>query len=158
MANGYFGAPAHLRKAVDSTAPAQSAQERCDAIQAEFRAEHGGRPALRRKPEPEPEQRKSLRRDPPAAPAALTPTDDPLKLRLADELDYARRLLDAMGDTLSADPLVVGRHMTSLQTVDIAGQILGHIANVIRSNDPEGAVDLIGMCDLKGRLKRSGGV
>ena len=85
-------------------------------------------------------------------------TDDPLKLRLADELEYARRMLDAMGDTLSADPLVVGRHMTSLQTVDIAGQILGHIANVIRSSDPKGAVDLIGMCDLKGRLKRSGGV
>jgi hypothetical protein len=156
MANGYFGAPAHLKKAVDSTAPAQSAQERCDAIQAEFRAEHSGRPPLRR--EPEPEQRKSIRREPPPLPAALTPTDDPLKLRLADELDYARRMLDAMGDTLSADPLVVGRHMTSLQTVDIAGQILGHIANVIRSSDPKGAVDLIGMCDLKGRLKRSGGV
>jgi hypothetical protein len=48
--------------------------------------------------------------------------------------------------------------MTSLQTVDIAGQILGHIASVVRSSDPSGAVEKIGMCDLKGRLKRLGGV
>src|SRR5436305_10780139 len=94
MANGYFGAPAHLKKAVDSTAPVQSAQERCDAIQAEFRAD-SARPPIRREAEPEPEPRKSIRRDPPPPSAALTPTDDPLKLRLADELEYARRMLDA---------------------------------------------------------------
>jgi len=152
--SSYYGAPAHLKKA--HTAPrAPSAQERCDAIQAEFRAEQeDGRPSIRREPEP----RKSIRRDPPPLPKALVPTDDPLKLRLAEELEYARRMLDAMGDALAADPIVVGRHMTSLQTVDIAGQILEHIANVIRSSDRAAAVEQIGMCDLKGRLKRLGGV
>lgn len=149
MVSEYFGAPSHLRKA---HTPVPSAQERCDAIQAEFRAAQEARSPR------ETEARKPLRRDPPPLPAALAPTGDPLKLRLADELEYARRMLDAMGDSLSADPLVVGRHMTSLQTVDIAGQILGHIANVIRSSDPAGAVDRIGMCDLKARLKRKGGV
>ena len=77
-----------------------------------------------------------------------------LRQRLAEELDYARRMLDLMGDELSADAAVLVRHGVSLQTVDIAGQILGHIASVIRSSDPDGAVDLIGMTELKGRLQR----
>lgn len=132
----YFGAPEHLR---NSVTPAPSAQERCDAIQAEFRASSERRP---------------LRRDAPPRPKALTPTDDLLRQRLAEELDYARRMLDLMGDELSADAGVLVRHGVSLQTVDIAGQILGHIANVIRSSDPDGAVELIGMSDLKGRLQR----
>lgn len=134
--NEYFGAPAHLKKAIS---PLDDAQARCDAIQAEYRA----------KPE-----RRSIRREPPPLAAALVPTDDLLKLRLAEELEYARRMIDGMGDSLSADPSVVARHMLTLQAVDIAGQILGHIANVIRSSDADGAVERIGMCDLKARLKR----
>ena len=120
-------------------------QARCDKIQAQFRAEL-------------PQERRSIRRDPPPLPRALVPTDDPLKLRLAEELEYARRVIQAMGDTLSSDPSLVVRHMVSLQSVDIVGQILGHIANVIRSSDPDGAVKLIGMCELKGRLTRTGGL
>jgi hypothetical protein len=133
----YLGAPEHLQKPVT---PASSAQERCDAIQAEFRSGTG--------------ERRSIRRDPPPRPKALTPTEDVLRQRLAEELDYARRMLDLMGDELSADAAVLVRHGVSLQTVDIAGQILGHIASVIRSSDPDGAVDLIGMTELKGRLQR----
>jgi hypothetical protein len=63
-------------------------------------------------------------------------------------------MLDIMGDSLASDGAVVVRHGTSLQSVDIVGQMLGHIANVIRSSDPEGAVDLIGMSELKARLQR----
>ncbi len=133
-----FGAPAHLRQA------------RCDAIQAAYRAEQA-RPSIRREPQPRP----SIRREnPPPLPPALVPTEDLLKLRLAEELEYARRMIETMGDTLSSDPHLVMRHMVSLQAVDIVGQILGHVANVIRSSDPDGAVELIGMCELKGRLKR----
>ena len=40
-----------------------------------------------------------------------------------------------MGDELSGDHIVV-RHIATLQTVDIVGQMLGHIANLIRSSDP----------------------
>ena len=116
------------------------AQDRCDAIQADFRA----------KP-----QRPSIRRDAPPLPAALTPTNDALMLRLAEELDYARRMLDSMGDELCSDPALVMRHAASLQSVDIIGQILGHVASVVRSSDPSGAVERIGMCELKGRLKRT---
>lgn len=129
----YFGAPAHLRQ----TSPAQ---ERCDSIQAAFRAD---------------KTRPSIRRDPPPLPPALTPTEDQMMLRLAEELEYARRRLDLLGDALAADMAVVMRHSVSLQSVDIVGQMLGHIADVVRSSDPGGAVDRIGMGDLKARLTRS---
>jgi hypothetical protein len=128
----YFGAPAHLRRA----------QAAVDAVQAEFRAEQ-------KAPEKRP-----LRRDPPPLDPALVPTDDQLRIRLAEELEYARRMLDAMGDELSADMGVVMRHAVALQTVDIVGQMLGHIAAVTRSSMPERAVDRIGMCELKSRLTR----
>ena len=129
----YFGPPDHLRQ----TSPAQA---RCDSIQAAFRAE---------------KQRPSIRREPPPLPPALKPTDDPLMLRLAEELEYARRMLELMGDALAADMAVVMRHSVSLQSVDIIGQMLGHIGDVVRSSDPGEAVDRIGMGDLKARLTRS---
>ena len=100
-------------------------------------------------------KRKTIRRDAPPVPQALVPTEDPLRQRLAEELEYARRMLDVMGDNLASDGAVVIRHGTSLQSVDIVGQMIGHIANVIRSSDPEGAVELIGMSELKARLQRS---
>jgi hypothetical protein len=116
------------------------AQQRCDAIQADFRA----------KP-----QRPSIRRDAPPIPPPLVPTDDSLKLRLAEELDYARRMLDSMGDEFSADPALLMRHSVPLQSIDIVGQILGHIATIVRSSDPDRAVERIGMCELKARLRRT---
>lgn len=120
---------------------ARQGQARCDVIQAEFRAE--------------PKGPRSIRRDPPPLPQALVPTDDSLLLRLAEELEYSRRMLDVMGDELSGDGLIVARHTTALQSIDIVGQILVHIANVIRSSDPPGAVERIGMSDLKARLTRT---
>jgi hypothetical protein len=133
----YFGAPAHLRRE----------QQICDAIQAEFRSEQA-----------DAEKRPIRRDDAPPLDPALVPTDDELRVRLAEELDYARRMLDAMGDELSADLSVVMRHGVALQTVDIVGQMLGHIANVTRSSAPDQAVDRIGMCELKARLTRRGAV
>ena len=135
VSGGYLGAPAHLRGS-----PAQS---RCDAIQAAFRSD---------------EKPKSIFRDPPPRPPEIAPTDDFLLLRLAEELDYARRMIDQMGDTLSADMAVVMRHSVALQSVDIVGQMLGHIAGVVRSGDRAQSVDRIGMCDLKARLQRKGSV
>jgi hypothetical protein len=132
--NLYYGAPAHLR----------SAQARCDSIQAEFRAQQDEVPP-----------RRSIRREnvPPLDPA-LVPCEDQLRVRLAEELDYARRMLDAMGDDLAADMGVVMRHGVALQSIDIVGQMLGHIAAVTRSSAPERAVERIGMCELKARLTR----
>lgn len=98
--------------------------------------------------------RRSIRRDPPPPDPALVPTDDELRIRLAEELEYARRLLETMGNQLVGDPVVIGRHCASLQTVDIVGQILGHVAAVTRSSLPERAVERIGMAEMKARLKR----
>jgi hypothetical protein len=123
-----------------AAAVAAEHQARCDTIQADFRAEKKARP--------------SIRRDPPPAPKALPPTDDELMLRLAQEIDYARRMLGAMGDELSSDGLIVTRHLAELQSLDIVGQLLGHISGVLRSSDIAGAVDQIGMADLKARLRR----
>ncbi|MDQ3245651.1 MAG: hypothetical protein M3Q52_01915 [Pseudomonadota bacterium] len=128
----YFGAPAHLRQA------------RCDLIQAQFRKEQ----AVER-------PRVSIRREPPPLDPALVPTDDALKLRVAEELEYARRLIEVMGDALCNDPQLVMRHSVSLQSVDVVGQMLGHLAAVVRSSQPERAVDRIGMTELKLRLARS---
>jgi hypothetical protein len=131
----YFGAPAHLKT---PAAPASAAQARCDSIISETKSH----------------LRPSIRRDPPATPPPPGPTDDVLRLRLAEELEFARRMLDTMGDELSADAAVVMRHSVQLQSVDIIGQMLGHIANVVRSSDPPETVNRIGMCELKARLTR----
>jgi hypothetical protein len=104
--------------------------------------------------EPSTKERKPLRRDPPPQPGSPPPTDDMLRLRLGEELDYARRRLDAMGDQISTDPILIQRHAVALQSLDIVGQIIGHIANVIRSSDPGWTVESIGMGDLKARLTR----
>ena len=133
----YIGAPAHLRRA----------QAICDSIQQEFRAEQ------------ESNEKRSIPSDTafPIDPA-LVPSEDELRLRLAEELEYARRMLDAMGDELTADMSVVMRHAVALQSVDIVGQMLGHIAAVTRSSAPDLAVEKIGMCELKARLNRRAGV
>lgn len=98
--------------------------------------------------------RRSIERDPPPRDPAQTPTMDQLRLRLTEELDYARRMLDAMGNQLASDAVVVVRHCAALQTVDIVGQMLGHVAAVTRSSLPERAVEHIGMAEMKARLKR----
>jgi len=76
----------------------------------------------------------------------------PLDQLLAAELDHARDLLVMMGDELAMSPKIVAEHGLSLQAVDIVGQILGHIANVVRAADRREAIEQIGMCELKNKL------
>jgi len=82
----------------------------------------------------------------------MSSVPSPLDLRLAAELDVARAMLEEMGDELSASLAVVSDHGVALQAVDIVGQMLGHIANVVRADDRRAAVDRIGMCELKAKL------
>jgi hypothetical protein len=76
----------------------------------------------------------------------------PLDRLHAAELDHARRMLEEMGDELALDHQVVTEHGLALQAVDIVGQMIGHIANVVRADDRDAAVDRIGMCELKAKL------
>ena len=79
---------------------------------------------------------------------ALTPLDQ----LLAAELDHARDLLVMMGDELAMNKELVAEHGMALQAIDIVGQMLGHIANVVRAENQSEAIDRIGMCDLKAKL------
>ena len=79
---------------------------------------------------------------------ALTPLDH----LLAAELDHARDLLVMMGDELAMTPEIVAEHGLALQAVDIVGQMLGHIANVVRAEDRGEAIERIGKSDLKAKL------
>ena len=49
--------------------------------------------------------------------------------RLADELDYVSRMIEQMGNALSADPTVIARHVVTLQAVDVVGQMLAQSDN-----------------------------
>ena len=100
------------------------------------------------------EARKPLRRDGPARAAPPPESEDALNIRLGEELDYVRRMLEVLGDQLSGDPILIRRHAVALQSLDIVGQILGHVGNVVRSSDPHAAVEDIGMGDLRARLMR----
>lgn len=103
---------------------------------------------------PEGEERRPIRRDAPALRAVPDRTQNQLDLRLGEELDYVRRMLDALGDQLAGDPILIRRHAVALQSLDIVGQILNHVGNVIRSSDPKFTVEDIGMSDLRARLTR----
>ena len=76
----------------------------------------------------------------------------PLDQLLAAELDHARDMLVMMGDELAMSPEIVAEHGMALQAVDIVGQMLGHIANVVRADDQREAIDRIGMCELRAKL------
>ncbi|PSJ39121.1 hypothetical protein C7I55_16710 [Sphingomonas deserti] len=77
-----------------------------------------------------------------------------LDARLSQELAFVRRLLEQLGEELSDEPAVLARHMRALQSFDLAGQILGHIATILIAEDRSAAVNAIGMEDLRGRLLR----
>ncbi len=126
---------------VAATTTNDAAQARVDAIIAAARAQSSTvtvkRPLFRE-----------------AARAPLAPTEDLLDLHLEEELAFARRTLEVMGDALCDDPILLARHQVTLQSVDLVAQILGHIGSVIGSADRNEAVTRIGMNDLRARLTR----
>ena len=75
--------------------------------------------------------------------------------RLAEELAYVGRLLDSLGEELCQEALLVRRHGEKLQNLDIAAQILGHVAALLVADNPDQAVDSIGMASLRKRLLRT---
>jgi hypothetical protein len=117
-----------------------STQADCDAIQAEARRVDGRPSILRAVPVPR-----------------LEPTTDLIETRLAEEIAFTRRMLEALSDQLSSDPLLLQRHPHSLQSFDIIGQTLSHLATVIGASDKAAAISRIGMQDLKARLARPSG-
>lgn len=80
---------------------------------------------------------------------------DALPQRLAEELAYVGRLLESLGEDLCAEPLLVMRHAVKLQNLDLSAQILGHVAALLVAEQPEQAIDAIGMVSLRNRLRRT---
>lgn len=101
------------------------------------------------------EVRQRLFKPAPANSLPLARTEDVLSARLAEELDYARRLLEGIGDRLVADPVVLQKHTDALQGFDVIGQLLGHLSAIVVAADRDAAVERIGMQELKTRLTRA---
>ena len=88
-------------------------------------------------------------------PAPTLPVGAPeLDQRIAEEIDHARRLLEAVGDELSDDPVLLQRHGDALQRFDIACQIISHLGAVIGAPDRMAAIENVAMLELKSRLLR----
>jgi hypothetical protein len=113
-----------------------TSQAECDAILAAAREAGGGNLFLHAEQPP------------------LEPTDDIIEFRLAEELEYAQQLLEVVGDRFVSDPLILQNHMTTMQSFDIIGQLLGHLAKVVGSKDKKEAIERIGMHELRVRMKR----
>lgn len=84
----------------------------------------------------------------------LAASADIVERRLAEEIDYARRLLVSMGERLANDATVIARHASTLQGFDVVAQMLGHLGSVVGAEDRGAAIDRIGMADLRGRIRR----
>ncbi len=80
--------------------------------------------------------------------------DDGLDQRIAEELSYVKRLLENVGDELSDAPIIMQRYSRSLQSFDLACQILGHLSTVLTAQNRGSAVNAVGMQDLRARLLR----
>lgn len=131
--SGFFTVGAHC-----GAAPLPTAQQRADAIQAEARAA----------------QPRPLFKPPPPKPPALADTGDIALLRVAEELAYMQRILESVGGRLADDGAVALRHAVPLQQFDVVGQVLGHLANVISTDQRLEAMRRIGMEALRARLSR----
>jgi hypothetical protein len=88
------------------------------------------------------------------APSTASVLEGELNTRIADEIRYVVRLIESLGDQLSGDPVVLHKHAKSLQNIDLANQILSHLAALITADDPAARVAEIGMIDLRARLTR----
>ncbi|MEO9131241.1 MAG: PilZ domain-containing protein [Sphingomonas sp.] len=91
-------------------------------------------------------------------PSATSPTKPitpgELNRRIAEEIDYAWRLLDAVGDEISDDPVLLQRHGDALQRFDIACQMISHLGAVVGAPDRLAAIESVAMADLRSRLLR----
>ena len=123
----------------DETDPGVPAHQReVDAIQAQIRAEG----AAARRPLFKP------------APPRPAPSADVLDHRIAEELEAIGRRLELLGGALASDSSVLYRHAAQLQSIDLIRQMLGHLAQVVATDEKEKAVDLITLSELKARLQR----
>jgi hypothetical protein len=113
-------------------------QRQIDAIQAAIRSEIDS-------------GKRSLFKPAPARPA---PSADPLDHRIAEELEFIVRQLEQLGGILANDPILLRRHALELQSIDLMKQSLGHLAQVVATEDKALAAERVTLTELKSRLQR----
>jgi len=77
-----------------------------------------------------------------------------IERRVAEEITHVQRLIDALGEELIEDPVMLQRHMRLLQNLDRASQILEHLGKVLGASDRLAAAHDVAMQDLRERLLR----
>lgn len=87
---------------------------------------------------------------------ATAPDEELIEARIAAELADVRQALEAATDELAGDGDVLMRHQKALQSLDIAGAILGSLSDVMGATDRAGAIERIQMHDLRSRLSGRG--
>ncbi len=88
----------------------------------------------------------------------LAQTDDLLRRRIAEELDFAWRQLNSLCNAIARDGIMAARHGSALPTLDGVGKVLGQLAAVLRSSSPDLAIDRMPGTELRDRLQRNGSV
>jgi hypothetical protein len=83
---------------------------------------------------------------------ALRPGE--LEHRVSEEIIYVQRLIDALGEELVEDPVMLQRYSGVLQNLDRASQVLAHLGMVLAATDRAAAAHEIPMEDLRDRLLR----
>lgn len=77
-----------------------------------------------------------------------------IERRIAEELVYVGRLLDAVGEEFTNDPIILQRHDRALQNIHAASQILAHLGTIVTSDDRTAAVNAVTLRELRARLLR----
>lgn len=90
----------------------------------------------------------------PVTPAAAPVSATELERRIAEEIIYVQRLIDALGEELIEDPVMLQRHSRVLQNLDRASQVLEHLGTILSADDRAGAAQAVVMQDLRERLLR----
>jgi hypothetical protein len=88
----------------------------------------------------------------PASNVPINPEN--LERRIAEELSYVGRLLDAIGEEFTNDPIILQRHGRALQDFDAACQMLAQLGAIVASDDRAAAVDAVPLQELRARLLR----
>ena len=89
-----------------------------------------------------------------AKPSGETLPAGEIERRVSEEIVYVQRLIDALGEELVEDPVMLQRHMRVLQNLDRASQMLEHLGTVLGASDRLAAAQGVVMQDLRERLLR----
>lgn len=82
--------------------------------------------------------------------------DMDMRSRLAEELERMSEGVETLGAQLCSDPVLVSKHMNSLQDLDLLAQIQRCVAEVLRATDFRDAAANCSLADLAGRLVGQG--